>query len=162
MTLDQIKDRCRQCGDCWEWIGHAGSSGNHPQAKIDGKVRLVRRYAYELSGREIRPDRKLSCSCENKKCINPQHMLALTESQKGKRAAARGAFSNPARGKKIADGRRKTGKLTMEQAMEIRMSEESGPTLAARFGINRSLVGCIKRGERWKDYTNPFAGLGAR
>ena len=39
------------------------------------------------------------------------------------------------------------------------MSTESGPALADRYGVNRSLINRIKRGDAWKDYTNPFGGL---
>ncbi len=163
MDIEQIKMRCTECGECWHWNGYGGLSGNHPQMKVNGKLKLVRRYAYELARGAIPPGLLLVPWCDNRKCINPDHMKAVTESQKGKRAAARGAFSSPARGRKIAESRRATSaKINMEIAAEIRMSEETGPVLAARYGINRSLVGCIKRGERWKDYANPYSTLGAR
>ena len=47
----------------------------------------------------------------------------------------------------------------MEQVREIRLSEDSGPVLAERYGVNRSLIGGIRRGTAWRDYSNPFAGL---
>ena len=70
-----------------------------------------------------------------------------------------------ARTAKIAKTRRHSNvnkKLDIDKAREIRMSTESGPVLAARYGVNRSLISRIKRGTDWKDYANPYAALGAR
>lgn len=82
----------------------------------------------------------------------------------GRPAAARGSFSSRSRAAKIAAGKRSSGaaKLTLEQAREIRASEDTGPVLAERYGVNRSLIGSIRRGVAWRDYSDPFAGLGAR
>jgi len=161
MTLDDIRVRCEECGECWHWIGYGGLGGRHPQIKMpDGKAKLVRRLAFEAWRGQIKLGLRVLATCGDPRCINPEHQRAMTESQKGKRAAARGAFSSPARGAKIAASRRGThAKLTLEQALEIRMSEESGPALSERYGIHRSRVNAIKRGEAWRDYGNPFAGL---
>jgi hypothetical protein len=47
----------------------------------------------------------------------------------------------------------------MDQARTIRMSGESGPVLATRYGVNRSVINNIKLGRSWKDYKNPFSAL---
>ena len=77
------------------------------------------------------------------------------------RAAKKGAWKGKARAAKIASTRRANinKKLDMDKAREIRMSTESGPVLAARYGVNKSLINGIKRGTAWKDYSNPFAAL---
>jgi len=161
MTLDEIQARSIECGECWHWSGYGGLHGRHPQVKEPGgKVKLVRRLAFEVKNGPIKPGLLVLPTCGDPRCINPEHQRALTESQKGKRAAARGAFSSPARGAKIAASRRATSaKITLEQAIEIRMSDESGPVLAKRYGVHRSRINTIKRGDGWKDYRNPFAGL---
>jgi hypothetical protein len=162
MTLDLLRMRCRVCGECWEYLTDAVTDlrRRHPQVKHAGKMQLVRRVAYELAHGHIKPSLRIVPACDNPYCVNPEHQKALTESQKMRRAAKRGAFSNPDRGRKIAETRRRThAKLTPEQAQAIRDSDESGPVLSARYGIDRSRVNAIKRGDAWKDYRNPFAGL---
>lgn len=162
LTLTAIKARSRVCGECWEYITAAKTEHHrrHPQVKHNGEHHLVRRLAYELKRGSVQPHLKIVPFCDNPYCINPEHQKAMTESQKGRRAANRGAFSSPARAKKIAESRRKVlAKLTPEQAREIRESDESGPTLSERYGINKSRVNAIKRGDAWKDYSSPFAGL---
>jgi hypothetical protein len=163
MTLDEIKARSTICGECWEFNTNAKSEHcrRYAQVKLDGKVQLVRRVAWNACHKiPVSGDLKVVPCCGNTYCINPEHQRAMTESQKGKRAGASGAFSSPARGRKIAESRRQTfSKITLEQAQEIRQSEETGPVLAARYGIHKSRVNTIKRGEGWKDYSNPFAQL---
>jgi hypothetical protein len=162
MTLDLLRMRCRVCGECWEYLTDAVTEHHrrHPQIKHAGKMQLVRRVGYELARGHIKPTLRIVPFCGNPYCVNPAHQRGVTESQKGRMAAKRGAFSNPDRGRKIAEARRLTrAKLTPEQAQAIRESEESGPVLAERYGINKSRVNAIKRGDAWKDYRSPFAGL---
>lgn len=166
LTLDDIRERCRMCGDCWECITAAKTEHHrrYVQVKHAGKHILARRLAYQLNrGVTVRGDLNIVPDCGNPYCINPAHQKALTESQKARRAASRGAFNSPVRAAKIAATRRRTNaKLTSQQAAEIRISDEPGPVLSARYGINNSLVNRIKRGDAWRDYASPFLALGAR
>ena len=163
MNLDEIRARCVDCGECWHWTGYGGQRGHHPQVKgKDGKVLLVRRLAYAARKGAIGEGLRVVPTCGDPRCINPEHMRTMTESQKGRAAGKRGAFSSPARGAKIARARRSApdAKITIEIARAIRESSESGPVLAQRYGINRSRVNQIKRGDAWREYhNNPFAGL---
>lgn len=162
MTLEMLKMRCRECGDCWEWISAAKTehARRYPQIQMNKKTLNVRRVIY-ATAKELRPSLSVVPHCGNPYCVNPDHCKAVTEQQKCKRAAERGSFSTTQRAKKIADARRKSfSKLNEDQAREIRCSLESGPVLAQRYGVHRSLVTRIKRGGAWKEYVgNPFAGL---
>jgi hypothetical protein len=162
MTIDDIKARCEEVGECWIWQGGVSGTG-YPIMKASGYksgCQLVRRVVVELSGRELKPRQPIAASCGDKMCCNPDHLKLSTWSLIGKRAAKDGAFSGVARANKIAAARRVAhAKLTEDQAREIRLSTESGPVLAERYGINRSRVNAIKRGEAWKDYSSPWRGL---
>mgnify|MGYP003420499485 FL=1 len=162
LTIQDIKDRSTMDGDCWVYNTDAKTEHHrkYAQVKHKGQHFLARRLAYELARGELPVDARVVPCCGNPYCIFPWHQEAMTESEKQKVAAERGAFSSIARGKKIAESRRAAqSKLTEAQAMEIRASSESGPVLAKKYGINRSRVNAIKRGDAWKDYSNPFAGL---
>lgn len=162
MTLDDIKARCEEVGDCWIWQGATSQTG-YPIVKVNGEgCRLVRRVVLGLKGVCLKKRQPTVTTCNDKLCVCPNHVKSSNPSSVGRMAAKRGAFSSPARGAKIAKVRRAAAdaKLTEEQAREIRMSPESGPALAARYGVNRSRIQAIKRGAAWKEYTdNPFAGL---
>lgn len=160
LTPQDLLDRSDEVGECWIW-NQATSDAGYPIMKVRGcGCRLVRRLAAELAGHELKPRQPVVTTCDEKKCVRPEHCLPSSNQAVAQKAADAGAFSQPQRGAKIAAGRRaKSAKLTMEQAMEIRNSTEVGHVLAARYGIDKSRVNAIKRGEAWKDYANPFTGL---
>ena len=160
-TLEMMRllDSTEEYADCILWTGATTKQG-YPIYKQYGRgCTLVRRKVFELTGGVLVPRQPVETMCGERLCINPAHLNATTVSGIAKRAAARGAWSGKARASKIAASKRGKGKLTMDDARVIRLSDESGPVLAARYGVNRSLVNGIKRGKSWKDYSNPVAGL---
>lgn len=161
MNLEIIKGRCIEEGECWIWQG-AYSSNGYPIMKAAGVKSgclLVRRLVVELDGRPAKPRQPVAASCDDKRCCNPACLKPSSTSAIGKKAGKNGAYSRMSRRAKIAASRRGHGKLNYEQAAEIRLSKESGPVLAERYGIDKSMVNNIKRGEAWRDYSSPFAGL---
>lgn len=169
MLMMRVVMNVEQVGNCWEWTGATSSTG-HPiinlRQKIDGMPRtgcnLVRRFVYMLNGGELKHRQPIDCRCSNKLCVNPAHLFQSTSQKVAKKAAKRGMWSGEARSRKISAKKRQQSKLNPSIAADIRLSNESGPILAERYGVNKSLVNSIKRGEIWKDYSSPFAGLGAR
>lgn len=158
MTLAIIRARCEEVGDCWIWQRATCATG-YPIMTIARRCHLVRRIAVEASGRALKPRQPVGSRCGDKLCVNPDHLFPSTTAAIARKAARAGAFSAPTRGAKIAQARRGTMKLTQEQVREIRASTESGPALALRYGVNRSLVQRIRSGNAWRDYASPFAGL---
>ena len=165
LTLAHIKARTEEVGDCWIWQMGCSTNG-YPQMKIQGRCcKMVRRMVVAIDGRPAEPRQPVVATCGEALCVNPAHLKATSTSDAAKRAAKRGVWSGKARGAKIAAARRSQPdvKLDMEKAREIRMSAESGPVLAERYGVTRNRINDIKRGRAWKDYANPYAALmGAR
>jgi hypothetical protein len=62
---------------------------------------------------------------------------------------------------KLREYRISTGqaKLSESKAQEIRLSDDSGPVLAERFGVSRGLINRIKRGRAWRVLSSPWQGL---
>lgn len=145
---------------CIIWTGIVGSTG-HPIYKPTGcrVCALVRREVYRLGGRTLIARQPIDTTCGDRLCVNDAHLVQSTISKIAIKAAKRGAFSSLSKGLKIAMTKRGTMKLTEAQAREIRHSTETGPVLAARYGIDKSQANKIKRGEAWRDYSNPFAAL---
>lgn len=161
-TIDLLRiwEKVDEIGDCLIWKASDNGHGN-PQFKsrATGRAVLVRRYVMEMHGIKLKRMEPLGCRCGDTNCINPEHLYKSSTKAIAKAAARRGAFSSPVRASRIANTKRKAGKLTIEQAREIRVSTESAAALALKFGVNRSLINGIRAGTRWKDYSNPFAQL---
>lgn len=81
-------------------------------------------------------------TCDNRKCINPNHILIGTQPDNVKDALERGRTT---RGEKNP-----MAKLTDEKVLAIRSSSLGWRELCAAFGISRRTVGQVQRREIWK------------
>ena len=159
LALMALIERTEECGDCLLWTGSVGHSGL-PIYKPYGKpCTLVRRAMFQLNGGTLIPRKPIDTRCGEKCCVNPAHLFQSTTSKVSQRAAKRGAFSGLVRRSKIAESKRSISKLTLEQARDIRVSPETGPVLALRYGVNKAVINGIKNGTRWKEYGGHWAGL---
>ena len=159
-TLDMIRARCTECGDCWEWQ-RALSDGRYPTLRYKGRTVNARRAVYELAGHKLMGNSFIVTTCGNTRCLNPDHLKQVTQKTHLTRMAALGAMSGPVRSAKIAAAKRaQAGKITLADARQIRSSDEPVKDLAERYGLSKDRVYRIRRGEAWRDYSNnPFAGL---
>lgn len=161
ITIQDIKDRTEELGECWIW--QQGTSNGLPQMKVKGcACKLVRRIVVAIDGRPAEPGQPVAVTCGEKLCVNPKHLKPSTTRAVARRAARKGAWKGMVRCARIAATKRASGKLTIEIAREIRLSEEPGPALAKKYGVDRSLITRVRAGKAWKDASNPFSSLGAR
>lgn len=156
--IARIQSKCEEVGDCLVWTGCL-NQGKYPQIKVGPAARSVRHILWEHKNGPIPANRLLSQTCTTPGCVC--HVEPQTRSKVNKRAGERGAFSTPQRGAKIAAHKRAAeGKITLEQAMDIRYGGGLLKDKAAQYGICPSNAAAIRRGERWKEYgANPFEGL---
>ncbi|MEO7020906.1 MAG: HNH endonuclease signature motif containing protein [Ktedonobacteraceae bacterium] len=64
-------------GGCWFWQGKLSTHG-YGQFKIDGQVRQVHRWSYEAFKSPIPEGLILHHRCENRCCVNPDHLEPVT------------------------------------------------------------------------------------
>lgn len=123
------------------------------------KSENVRRIAAELAGKKPAPRQPVTTTCGEKLCVNPAHMLPVSRKELGMIAAKNGSFSTPVVGWKRSAAQRSNRKLSDEQIEHIRSSDESGPELAKKFGVDKSYINRIRRGKSLRQYAHPFAWL---
>lgn len=166
MNLETIKGRCIEEGECWIWQGSL-SPGEVPSMRLptsidpDRKLVAVRRWIAEQQGKRI-DGLYVTNSCEEKRCVCPDHIVVLTRKKLQKRAGKTMTKNqNPAMVASRAAARVRAGniKIGYDIAREIRASEKPAHEWAAELGCNVSSVFQAKRGSTWKDYSSPFAGL---
>lgn len=161
--LRTIRKHVVEEGDCWNWTGAFQSkSGTVPTMRWQGKTSSVRRFVLLAGGVDL-TKRLATYTCGNPLCVNPEHLTHITRRALQKRTAkVSGYANNPTRCKRVSDKARARSNIDITIATEIREADGTQRDIAARFGIKQSAVSKIKRGETWREYTNPFAGLGAR
>lgn len=158
--LTRLRKRSEEVGDCWEWTGAMQTTTGTPVMRYDGRAQPVRRaIALEL-GLSLQ-GKLATCRCANMRCVNPEHVVMVTRQQLQKRTAkATGMHMSPARCRKLAQSARRNGKLNEAQVAEIRAIEGMRQRdIAALYGITQSTVSAIRRGVKWKDYSNPYLQL---
>lgn len=167
--IERIRLRC-VCGDdgCWMWGGSVNSKGLPTIArKVDGKHKTIsgRRWVYMASGRSLNKSEVVATTCDNKSCLNPDHLKKTTYSAAQKKSNKADPSLRIKRGRAIKATWMRKGKgwkLTQEQADYARYCGLPSKEVAAELGVSHSLVNYIRRGRVWKDHSSPFAGLGGR
>lgn len=129
---------------CWEWLGAKKEHGYGVlwRGRKKGLVRATRLsygIAY-LGGAEPDPSMLVCHSCDNPPCCNPSHLFLGTFKDNTRDAVDK---------RRHAHGETSYAKLTTEQVMEILASKGSQSKTAAKYGVSQSLIGMIRRGERW-------------
>lgn len=73
---------------CWVWEHSCGNHG-YPQARIDGTMKTMHRVAYEAYKGRL-GDKQALHTCDNKLCVNPNHLYAGTNEDNRRDAVERG------------------------------------------------------------------------
>lgn len=159
-VLVRIAARCDDVGECWLWTGALSDAG-YPIFRPPGcGCMLVRRWVYANTGAALVARQPVVSTCGDRRCVNPDHLRVSTVALITQAAAARGAWSGVLRGARIAATKRLAGKLPPHGAHDIRTSADSARFMAAKYGVDVSLVYRIRNGTAQKQYgANPFAGL---
>jgi hypothetical protein len=132
---------------CWLWMGM--TNGRYPLIKVSKRNVYVHRYVCEQT-HGLPEGQQALHKCDVPLCVNPDHLYPGTQKQNMQDCIARGRISRvgartPQRG---AD--RPRAKLTDQQAVEIKISEEKGTVLSAKYGVSRAIISQIKSGKRWR------------
>lgn len=145
---DKVKKESEN--ECWEWIGAINSTGrgifNYPGMK-NGKAHRV---SWIIHYGDIPNNLCVLHHCDNGKCVNPNHLFLGTKGDNNTDRKQKGR-SNPLRGENDPKS-----KLTEENVRDIRKlyipdsKEFNQFKLADMFGVSRSTILAILRGDNWK------------
>jgi hypothetical protein len=126
---------------CWQWRSHTDKDG-YGVLPGDSKNTRAHRLSYEIHNGPI-PNEMVVChKCDNPGCVNPNHLFVGTIKDNAQDALKK---SRHYVGEK--NGR---SKLTEENVKEILHSSLNGQQLADKFGVTRSTVNCVRRGDTWQ------------
>lgn len=138
----RINSRVTESG-CIKWTGHRDACG-YGRVRWQGRQHLAHRVAWERAHGPIPVGLCVCHCCDNRACINPDHLFLGTQADNVADMIAKGR-ARPLKG--MNNGR---AKLTEEQASQVRAATGKLHQIAARFGIGLSQVSEIKRGKGWR------------
>jgi hypothetical protein len=128
---------------CHNWTAALRNSKGYGAFKCDGVTHRAHRWAWVHKNGPI-PEGELVChTCDNPGCVNTEHLFL---------SDAKGNAQD-----KIAKGREYKGggkrKLTEAMVMIIKLTNESGPALAKRFGVTEDTIYSVRAGRKWAHVT---------
>jgi hypothetical protein len=159
--VEWARQKCDTADGCWIWQGGHNARG-YPLGYMRGAAFTLRRRVYEAThpAEPLAAGYYVSLRCGQIGCLNPKHMRRVTRSQYmqaavgGKRRSADVVAHVTA-----AQRRRRTIKMTLDSARELRRRVEAGASLgdvAPIYGISRANASLIVRNEIWRE-PSPWA-----
>lgn len=126
---------------CHICVSHYCGRDGYPEIKIHGRSVRLLRVIYEREVGPLSPDRVVRHTCDERKCINPLHLILGTHADN---VADRVLRNRSAMREK--NGR---AKLTEEDVRSILQSTESDSVLAARHNVSKRAISLIRSRKNW-------------
>ena len=151
LASDEVRRRfwakARKGEACWLWTG-AQSSDKYGCFGLDGRTVAAHRVAWMLTNGPI-PSGLLVChSCDNPRCVNPDHLWLGTNADNARDRDQKGRC----RARGLPGDRSTNHKLTSDRVTEIRRLVESGEQqkdVAKRFGVHKATVNDLVLRKTW-------------
>ncbi len=138
----RLWEKVRKTDTCWLWTGAMLKTG-YGSIRIDGKAMRAHRVAYELEKGEIPDGMLLRHTCDNRECVNPDHLIPGTSKDNTNDALVRGRH--------VCGDKHFKAKLSNHAVTAIRAAFDAGVPgrfLAKQFGVTESMISQIKNGNK--------------
>jgi hypothetical protein len=140
---------------CWLWEGHLNAKTGY--GRMYGNIRgatahwSAHRAAYLLYKGDIPDGMQVCHRCDNRACVNPDHLFLGTATDNMQDASKKGRLDwkgmRPVPDQK--GEKHPMAKLTREAVEYIRSSDESQNQLAKRFGVKQASIWRVIHRKTW-------------
>lgn len=131
-------------GDCWEWTGSKSSLG-YGSFGVRQMTFRANRVAYMLTKGPIPADLHVLHSCDNRACVNPDHLRVGTPGEN--------AMERDQKDRVQCGVTHYCAKLTEDQVREVYLSDERPCDAGQRLGVHASAISAIRKGKKWRRVT---------
>jgi hypothetical protein len=121
---------------CWVCTSHARSDG-YPCVMRNGKLSRISRFTFENAYGEIPAGLYVCHTCDNRACINPEHLFLGTPEDNSQDAA-----------RKLRLGK-KLNPLKIQQIRNLFFVGIRQRVIAVQFGVSQSMVSFIVLRKKW-------------
>ncbi len=140
----------KKTNTCWNWIGAIDMGGYGTYSKSSKKIKASR-FSYEMHIGKIPAGLFVCHTCDNPKCVNPDHLFLGTAKDNYDDAVKKGRAKYGIKGGVIGPSWRRS--TTDEVARKIKSELSTGKRcaeIARQFGVTPRVVVGIKDGTSYK------------
>ena len=149
-SVDRFWERVKKTNGCWEWQGAVSDTGYGKACIGHQRTMNAHQLAYILTHGPIPKGHVVCHRCDNRRCVNPDHLFLGTQGDNVRDMTAKGrnryvpryGEDNP------------SSKLTREDVSEIRRRWARGGIrqidLAHMFSVSDTQISNIVRGKHWQ------------
>lgn len=141
--MERFWNKVKKTDGCWEWMASKNNWG-YPLFWYKGRSRPGNRVCWELT-RGSAPEAQVLHRCDNPGCVRPDHLYSGTHDQNMRDKVDRDRCFRP------AGSLNKAARLTEAQVADVRRDQRLHRVIAQEYGVTRSQISKIKRGDRWSD-----------
>jgi hypothetical protein len=154
-SIDRFKKliMINENSDCHEWTGSIQSNG-YGRFNVFGRSMYAHRFSALMKIGILRSGMDVCHKCDNRKCVNPDHLFIGTRKDNMRDAVSKGRHAS---GEKLSVSKRgdksHLSKLTAAEVLEIRSMKLKGvktKELSEKFNISSDNIRRIIRKDTWR------------
>lgn len=144
LTIGDLFARCEPepNSGCWLWTENTNDRG-YAMVWDDGKHKRAARLAYSLVHSDILPNLEVCHRCDNRLCINPDHLFLGTHQENMDDMVRKGRAADQ------LGSKHHMAKLSEAQVVAIRNENRVARLVAEDYGVSKSTIFAIWNRQNW-------------